>query len=82
MALITRRRLASVASASALIATIAVAAAPGATLAAPKATSLWNVYDINSGVAAYTPKDAPGNSSGIANFTFPAKTTTALLTTA
>jgi hypothetical protein len=81
MALITKRRLASVASASALIATVAVAAAPGAAFAATKTTNLWNVYDLNAGVTAYTPKTAPTSSEGIANFAFPAKPTTALLTT-
>ncbi len=39
MSLITKRQLASLASASAIIATMAVAAVPGAALAAPSSTT-------------------------------------------
>lgn len=80
--MITKRRLAGLVSASAMIATLTAASGPAAAMAAPKATSLWSVYEINSGVTAYTPKAAPGTSSSVATFAFPAKPTTALLTTA
>ncbi len=58
-----------------------VALVSGTAFAAPKATSLWNVYNINSGGAAYTPKAAPGATGSLANFNFPTSPTTALLTT-
>ena len=58
---------------AALVASVAVAA--------PKPTNLWNVYNINSGGAAYTPKSAPGTSTSVAGFSFPSTPTTALLTT-
>ena len=51
------------------------------TLATPKASSLWSVYNINSGGASYTPKAAPGTSTSVANFDFASSPTTALLTT-
>src|SRR6476620_5556343 len=58
---------------AALVASVAVAA--------PKPTNLWNVYNINSGGAAYTPKSAPGTSTSVAGFSFATAPTTALLTT-
>ncbi len=53
----------------------------GVAEAAPKATGLWSVYNINSGGASYTPKAAPGSDTSIANFDFPSVATAALLTT-
>ncbi len=53
----------------------------GVAEAAPKATGLWSIYNINSGGASYTPKAAPGTDTSIANFEFPSVATAALLTT-
>jgi hypothetical protein len=45
-------------------------------------SSPWNVYSINAGGTAYTPKAAPGSSGVIASFAFPTTPVAALLTTA
>ncbi|MBI3747021.1 MAG: hypothetical protein HY264_10975 [Chloroflexi bacterium] len=58
-----------------------VSLVPSVALAAPKTTAMWNVYNINSGGTAYTPKAAPGGTNSLANFVFPSLPTTALLTT-
>jgi hypothetical protein len=50
-------------------------------MAAPKATGLWSVFNINAAGTAYVPTPAPGNATSLANFTFPSTATTALLTT-
>ena len=67
--------------ACASVAALMVALGSAGTLATPKASSLWSVYNINSGGASYTPKAAPGTSTSVANFDFPSSPTAALLTT-
>jgi len=71
-----KRLLAAITAALVMVALVASVA-----VAAPKPTNLWNVYNINSGGAAYTPKSAPGTSTSVANFNFASTPTTALLTT-
>jgi hypothetical protein len=67
--------------AASVAALLTVSLVSSVAVAAPKATNLWSVYNINAGGAAYTPKAAPGTTTSAANFTFTSQPTTALLTT-